>query len=218
MSASRLITRCVPKCAHVASCHDTEVARYLGEIWLITPVTHSTNLSKPLTSKAWILLEKTQQEHTGRKGGGAYLCVRQMGQSVWSRPSTTSRRVSKTKSSSARARCRQRQASGESLVHLVTVSPIGVDYERKHIPHTMILLHYCLRQFCSPVTRLPVGIPWRRIGPQPVSPAPSQSTLVQTSLCLTPLRVYGTHWPKYVRIKDPISICRNRYCPEYRIL
>ena len=33
---------------------------------------------------------------------------------------------------------------------------------------------------------------------------PSESTIVQTGLCLTPLRVYGAH------VKDPNSICRKR--------
>ena len=33
---------------------------------------------------------------------------------------------------------------------------------------------------------------------------PSESTLVQTRLCLTPLRVHGMH----THVKDLISICR----------
>ena len=36
---------------------------------------------------------------------------------------------------------------------------------------------------------------------------PSESTFVKTRLCLSPLRVHGTH-PNYAHVKDPVSICR----------
>ena len=39
---------------------------------------------------------------------------------------------------------------------------------------------------------------------------PSESTVVQTSLCLTPLRVYGTHPHLCARYKDPTFIYRKR--------
>ena len=39
--------------------------------------------------------------------------------------------------------------------------------------------------------------------------SPSESTLVQTCLCLTPLRLYGTH-PHRAHVKDPMSMCRKR--------
>ena len=39
---------------------------------------------------------------------------------------------------------------------------------------------------------------------------PSESTLVQTCVCLTPLRVYSTHQNICAHVKDPISICRKR--------